>query len=374
MRKARRHSSSSSGGGENNDIPPPVEHEDIRIAKRSVVPHSPPAYDPEDEDELDIPVVNKGKPKPKSAMRVMKSMSRANVAEKYKGKQGKVARMGTIRKLDEADAMEEITIYRPWFTFFIVVANVGVFIYVMWLASWKFESLTINPLLGPSSQILLDMGAKDTAKILNGEWWRLFTPIFLHAGVIHLGMNMMMMKRLGQGIEEGFGFLITSSIYMISGVSGVLTSCVMNPSIIGVGASGALYGLVGSLFGDFVQNHKTILEGKWMYFFSMVFSLALGMAVGLLPVVDNWAHIGGLVSGFFLGLILLTNTDRDEKGKRLVPCYSKLVTVLAAVALVVWFLVMFSLLYANTNGNTYCAFCKYFDCVETPWWTCPATT
>jgi len=293
-KKARRHSSSSDDeekGGE-YDIPPPVAHEDIRVAKRSVViVATPPAYDPDDEDDSrDGGYKKKKKPKAKSAMRVVRDMSKANVAEKPDKPDRRIARMGTIR---DNVHQEIITVYRPWFTFFIVVANVGVFVYIMWLSSWSFESLSINPLVGPKTQILVDMGAKDTTKIINGEWWRLFTPMFLHAGVIHLGMNMMMMKRLGQGLEESFGFIVTSSIYLISGVSGVLTSCVMNPSIVGVGASGALYGLVGALFGDFVQNYKTIVEGRCMYFFSMVFSLALGMGVGLLPVIDNFAHIGG---------------------------------------------------------------------------------
>jgi membrane associated rhomboid family serine protease len=367
----RRHSSSGSDEekGELNNIPPPAKHEDIRIAKRSVVAAAPPAYDPDDEEDFTPRKSENDRKRGKSAMRVMRAMSQANIAEKSERPDRRIARMGTIRD----NVYEEvITVYRPWFTFFIVVANVGVFLYCMWLASWNFESLTVNPLLGPSATLLVNMGAKDTAKIINGDWWRLFTPMFLHAGVIHLAMNMLMMKRLGQGLEESFGFFVTASIYLISGVSGVVLSCVMNPSIIGVGASGALYGLVGALFGDFFQNYKTIVEGRWMYFMSMVFSLAVGMAMGLLPVLDNWAHIGGLICGFMLGLILLTNTLRDERGKRLVPWYSKLITVLAAVALVVWFLVLFSLLYSNKNGNQYCPYCKYLDCVDTPWWTCPS--
>jgi len=372
-KKGRRHSSGSSDDEEKGrageyDIPPPAP--DDRATKRSVAASTPPAYDPDDEDDYDG-VRRKKKSKSKSAMRVVRAMSEANVAEKSDRPDRRIARMGTIR--DNVN-QEIITVYRPWFTFFIIVANTGVFIYVMWLANWTFESLTINPLVGPNTQILLDMGAKDTTKIINGEWWRLFTPMFLHAGVIHLFMNMMMMKRLGQGLEESFGFIITSSMYLISGVSGVLTSCVMNPSIIGVGASGALYGLVGALFGDFVQNYKTIVEGRCMYFSSMVFSLALGMCVGLLPIIDNWAHIGGLVCGFFMGMILMTNNERDERGKRLVPCCSRLISVLAAVALVTWFLVLFALLYANKNGNAYCTYCKYLDCVDTSYWTCPATT
>jgi len=367
-RKGRRDDSSDSEDDKAEDFIPPPADDPHNIS--GVVVDGPPAYDP-DNDEGAGEGRRKRRPKHErshSALRVVRDMSRANVVERSERPDRKIVRMGTIR---DNVYQEVITVYRPWFTFSIIVANILVFVYIMWLSSWQFESLNINPLIGPSATVLDTMGAKNTPKIVNGDWWRLFTPMYLHAGVIHLAMNMLMMKRLGQGLEEAFGFLVIASIYTISGVSGVVMSCVMNAKIIGVGASGALYGLVGALFGDFVQNYKTIVEGKWAYFFSMVFSLALGLAMGLLPVIDNWAHIGGLIAGFFLGLIMLTNTERDARGKRLVPACSKLITILAAVALITWFLVLFALMYGNKNGNDYCTSCRYLDCVSTPYWTCP---
>ena len=71
-------------------------------------------------------------------------------------------------------------------------------------------------------------------------------------------MNMNGVWNLGRGLEEEFGFWRVAVIYCVSGLSGVLGSSVFIPEIIGVGASGALYGLVGALLADFVQNHKTI--------------------------------------------------------------------------------------------------------------------
>jgi hypothetical protein len=145
----------------------------------------------------------------------------------------------------------------------------------------------------------------------------------------------------------------------------------MNPNQTGVGASGALYGLVGGMFGDFAQNHKTIIEGKWSYFLSMVISLILGIGLGMLPVMDNWAHIGGLISGFLMGLFLLTNNKRDADGKRILPWYSKVASVLSVFFLLVWILVLASLLFSNKNGNQYCSWCKYLDCIPTQYWICP---
>lgn len=384
MSQARSPSKSINPSVKVDWIPPAMDDDDLELPSRarpsnisrpnnsSLRKSTPPAYDPDFGDYDDLirksEAVEKRNSGGNIGKRAIRALSEANIKEKSDRPDRRIARMGTIR---DNIHDEVITVYRPWFTFLMVVVNIGVFLYTMYAANWKLASTTENPLIGPSTSILLTLGAKYTKYILAGNWWRLMTPMFLHAGVIHLLMNMVMLKRLGQGLEEGFGFVIVASIYLMSGVSGVLASSVMNPDIVGVGASGALYGMVGALFGDFFQNHQTIVEGKWMYFFSMVISLVLGVGMGLLPVIDNWAHLGGLVCGFLMGNILLTNNMHDEKGKRLLPCYSKLLTLLSALGLIVWFVTLFGLLYGNKNAYQYCSFCKYLDCVPTPYWTCP---
>jgi membrane associated rhomboid family serine protease len=100
-----------------------------------------------------------------------------------------------------------------------------------------------------------------------------------------------MLKRMGSDIESYCGFFPILGIYWLSGLSGQLASSVFNPNIVGVGASGAIYGFLGLLFGDFIQNHKTLGEGKWIYFASLMANFLIGFSIGLLPIIDNWyAH------------------------------------------------------------------------------------
>jgi membrane associated rhomboid family serine protease len=133
------------------------------------------------------------------------------------------------------------------------------FLISMIVSRFEFESLTRNPTIGPPASILDDMGAKNTAKIQAGEWWRLITPVFLHAGLIHLFLNMVMVLRLGFSMEEAFGSSKVASIYFASGVSGVVCSAVFLKNQLSVGASGALYGLLGALLADIIQNYKSKL-------------------------------------------------------------------------------------------------------------------
>jgi membrane associated rhomboid family serine protease len=211
--------------------------------------------------------------------------------------------------------------HTPFFTFLAIFANCVMFVVSIWKNGWHIESMSSNPMLGPSSDTLLSLGAKQASLIRLGQWWRLFAPQYLHgssiafmaflccncvsicflsrssgthrafstAGMIHLLMNMSGLWSLGRGLESEFGFLRIACIYTVSGLSGVLGSAVFIPEIVGVGASGALYGLVGALLADFALNHKTI-QDKWAYFIRLMFSVAFGLALGLLPLVDNYAH------------------------------------------------------------------------------------
>lgn len=326
----------------------------------------PPMYRPSPDDKRSKPA----SPLERQLSSSWERLKNANVVAKHEGYPPmQIQRMGTQR----VNLYAEIPVtYRPWFTYLMVVANCFMFLYTMYVANFQFESLNVNPLFGPSTAVLVKLGAKWYPYIIAGDWWRLIAPMFLHAGLVHLGFNMLTLWRIGSSIEETFGLFRTALIYLLSGVSGVVASCVFNPSTVGVGASGAIYGLVGALFGDFFQNHKTIVEGKCVYFLNLVFSLAFGIALGLLPIIDNWAHIGGLVAGFLLGLMLLTNNERDESGKRLLPWYSSALVILASIATFAWFVAMFALLYSNKNGNSYCTWCHYLDCVviNSSWWTC----
>lgn len=259
--------------------------------------------------------------------------------------------------------------YRPIFCVFMIMANCLVFIYEMYKADFLFEPFDVNPTFGPGVEVLVELGAKDTQLILNGDWWRFITPVFLHGGVIHLALNMLMLWSLGSSLEEAFGFIKIASVYLISGFVGVVTSVLLLKDIVSVGASGAIYGLIGALYGDFLQNHKIMQEGKEMYLLSLILNTIIGLGIGLLPIIDNFAHIGGLLSGLLVSSILLTNTRRDQEGRRLTPCYSRVLTILSAILLASWIAASLYYIY-NYDGQNFCSYCQNLNCVETPWWTC----
>ena len=284
-----------------------------------------------------------------------------------------INRLGTKRSNVRLEVIEGD--HGQMFVNLMVVLNVAVFTWSMYLNDWQFEPLSINPTFGPSAAVLDDLGAKNTAKIVrDNEWHRLFTPMFLHGGIIHIGLNMLMLKRLGGSIEESFGYFRIAIIYFASGVSGVLASCVFLPATLSVGASGALYGLIGALYGDFLHNWKTMLEGRTKYLISLIVNTIIGLCIGLLPMIDNFAHVGGAIAGFLLGSILLVMPNRDIDGDRIQPWYADALKVVSAILLVLWFGLLSYFLVLERDAHEWCSFCRYVSCVDTPWWSCNVQT
>eukprot|EP00604_Paraphysomonas_vestita_P003091 CAMPEP_0174818422 /NCGR_PEP_ID=MMETSP1107-20130205/1092_1 /TAXON_ID=36770 /ORGANISM="Paraphysomonas vestita, Strain GFlagA" /LENGTH=342 /DNA_ID=CAMNT_0016030231 /DNA_START=59 /DNA_END=1084 /DNA_ORIENTATION=+ len=104
-----------------------------------------------------------------------------------------------------------------------------------------------NPLMGPPATTMVRYGAKDAALILyRHEWWRLITPIFLHAGILHILSNGFIQLRVGGYLNRVFGTLPWLFIYFASGIYGNMLSCIFLPDAIGVGSSGALMGILSA--------------------------------------------------------------------------------------------------------------------------------
>jgi rhomboid protease GluP len=146
---------------------------------------------------------------------------------------------------------------------------------------------------------LLIYGVKARPPILDGEWWRLITPVFLHLSLTHFFVNMFSLYALAPQIERFFGPRRMLSFYLIAGVGGVGLSLAFsdNPS---AGASGAIFGVVGAL-GTFIYLHQKYLGQMGRQQLTRIAMITLlNLAMGLSPGIDNWAHIGGLASGIVL--------------------------------------------------------------------------
>jgi len=144
---------------------------------------------------------------------------------------------------------------------------------------------------------VLEFGAKDNVSILAGQVWRLVTPVFLHAGLAHLGVNMYSLFALGPPVERFFGAPRMLALYLLSGISGVVFSLAFNPYP-SVGASGAIFGLLGAL-AMFLYLHRGLFGAAGgMQLRQLIIVGALNLVYSAAnPGIDLWGHIGGLLAG-----------------------------------------------------------------------------
>jgi rhomboid protease GluP len=168
--------------------------------------------------------------------------------------------------------------------------------------------LTGAGLLNFNGQSLIAWGANLGPLTIGGEYWRLVTAGFIHGGLIHIAFNMWCLWSLGQLSERLFGRWQTFAIYMLAGVGGALLSIARNPQTFEVGASGAIFGIAGALlagvkFGNLSisAGEKKALTSSMIFFVGINFMLGAGMS-GLGGNIDNWCHLGGLITGLLMGL------------------------------------------------------------------------
>jgi len=154
-------------------------------------------------------------------------------------------------------------------------------------------------------QILYGVGGVfGPSVVLGGEWYRVGSSLFLHASITHLLMNMVSLYIVGKILEELFGRLRFLILYFFSGVIGAMVSLYFHTNSIGIGASGAIFGIFGGLIG-FYLAHKNQLRSQSTEFFKQVaILLGINILMGvMIPEIDIYAHIGGLVVGIIGGLL-----------------------------------------------------------------------
>jgi len=148
---------------------------------------------------------------------------------------------------------------------------------------------------GKQPGMLTNLGAKDNAAILAGQYWRFITPVFLHWGLLHIGFNSYFLYIIGPQVERAFGWVRFMIIYLLAGLAGSIASFALTNGL-SVGASGALFGLIGALIPFFYRN-RGILAGTRRRIVSVAEVIGINLLIGLSPGIDNWAHVGGLIAG-----------------------------------------------------------------------------
>lgn len=156
---------------------------------------------------------------------------------------------------------------------------------------------------------MLKYGASSWEMVfVSGQYYRLFTAMFLHFGAEHLITNMFMLGVIGCNLEKDMGRLKYLAIYVVSGLVGSACSALFymayNEPAISAGASGAIYGLLGALVMTMIKSRKKVSKGMGIKMVFVVFVLTFGSVTS--DGIDFMAHIAGLIAGLILGFIIYT--------------------------------------------------------------------
>ena len=159
---------------------------------------------------------------------------------------------------------------------------------------------------------LVRFGAKYGFLILEGEWWRFVTPVFLHANLLHIGFNSWVLFDLGPAVEGLYGpqkFLV---LYVVTGAVSFIFSFLWRPAVPSVGASGAIFGLIGVMIAYGYRNRRGAGDAVRNMFLRWAgYMLVFGL---IIPGIDNAAHIGGLVAGIVFGALVSDLPEVTQSG------------------------------------------------------------
>lgn len=155
-----------------------------------------------------------------------------------------------------------------------------------------------------SGTSLTALGANERTAVLAGEPWRLLTSMFLHGGFVHLALNAWGLYQLGTLFESWLGSARMLVTYFVTGIAGSIASIAWT-QVPSVGASGAIFGLLGALIAFLLRRHAALSPQGKSILSQLVMWAVINVFFGFsTPGIDNAAHLGGCAAGFLLGLTL----------------------------------------------------------------------
>lgn len=201
-------------------------------------------------------------------------------------------------KVQDSDFQDIMELLTPKDGFFItpIILNLNLLLYVaMVVAGLGFIEF--------SGGDLLDWGANYRPYTTNGAWWRLLTSVFLHGDIIHLMANLIGFIFVGELLEPLLGRWKFTLVYLGTGILASCASIWWHPATVSIGASGAIFGLYGVLLALLLRRVFSAEFSKIFLWITLAF-VGINLFMGLTGGIDNAAHIGGLVSGFVIGIML----------------------------------------------------------------------
>jgi rhomboid protease GluP len=178
----------------------------------------------------------------------------------------------------------KLPVHRAYVTYTLLGLTILVYL-LQWVTQW-FWGIDIPQAIG----------VKYNPLIVQGQYWRLITPMFLHGSLLHIAFNMFALVRLGPGLERFYGHLRYLLLYLVAGFAGNVVSFALSAEA-SLGSSTAIFGLIGAE-GVFLYQNRKVFGGQTQAALQQVIMLAvLNLAIGLSPGIDNWGHLGGLIGG-----------------------------------------------------------------------------
>lgn len=194
-----------------------------------------------------------------------------------------------LMKLDSTKQGEKVN--SP-VTYTLIGINIAVYMLTAYLS---------GDIVNSNINVLVFLGAKVNSLISAGQYYRLVTCMFLHGGIIHIGFNMYALYSIGPLIENVFGRKKFTVIYFVSGILSSLMSYAFSSSI-SIGASGAIFGLLGACL---VFGYKMKRRIGRDFMMNIVFVIVVNLIMGFsIPNIDNFGHLGGLIGGTLCSMLL----------------------------------------------------------------------
>lgn len=219
--------------------------------------------------------------------------------------------------------METTAVKKPFFISYILIGiNVLLFVLMVFYQPGFSTDLSLNT--------LVTFGAKSNMHIVDGQYYRLISSMFLHASLMHIVFNCLALRAFGRDIEMFFGKTKFLIIYFVSGLIGSLGSFVFSYSV-GVGASGAIFGLLGANLYLLTLNPKLY---KRIYGTDVLSLIAINLVIGfMVPNIDNAAHLAGLIGGYLAAWSVGLKQQSPFKTKHII---AQVVTIAVIVSSLAW--------------------------------------
>ena len=187
---------------------------------------------------------------------------------------------------------------KPIVNYTIIGLNILIFLWELRIVG---PSLLSN---GANTQQLFQMGGMQTLAYNFGQHYRLWSSIFLHASLTHILGNMSSLIFVGNILEDLIGHVRYLLVYILSGVgSAYLSLLFLNPNTVSVGASGAVFGIIGCLLIVTMFRYSNWKNGVVS---ALLYTILINLGISIIdPSINLYAHLGGLITGIVCGIIIL---------------------------------------------------------------------